>query len=397
MSFPWKFANRVEHLKSSSIMEIAAKAQQLKAKGIDVVSLAAGEPDFNTPEAIQAAATRAMQDGITKYTPAPGFPVLREAIAKWALDHNQIHVNPNEVMVTSGAKHAIYLALQCLLDPGDVVLVPTPAWVSYGPMVELTGATLVPLPTYEEDGYRPNVDHWKGLSLPKNAKGIIINSPNNPTGAVYTKDDLIKLVSWAMQRNLWILSDEIYDQILYDGMKFTSTAALGPEAKRCTITINGFSKCYAMTGWRLGWTLAEPELIERMAALQSQSNSHVTSFVQWAGLAACKLPHSVIEQMVTEFDKRRNYCMERLNGMKDHLSYARPAGAFYFFLNLNKVLTRKKITDQEFCRTLLEQYYVGSVPGSTFGKEKTMRISYATSMNQLEKAFDRLERCLEEC
>lgn len=389
-----KFASRVEHLKGSSIMEISAKAQELKAKGIDVISLAAGEPDFNTPKEIQEAATKAMQDGITKYTPSAGFSNLREAVAEWVTTHSHYDVKSNEVLITSGAKHGIYLALQCLLDPGDVVLVPTPAWVSYGPMVELTGATLLPLPTFEEDGYRPNVDHWKGLSLPKNAKGIILNSPNNPTGAVYTREDLKKVVGWAMQRNLWILSDEIYDQILYDNVPYSSVAALGPEAKQCTITINGFSKCYAMTGWRLGWTIAEPELISKMSALQSQSNSHVTSFVQWAGLTACKLPHSIVENMVKEFDIRRLYCMKRLNGLSDYLSYARPTGAFYFFINLTKHLTDRKITDLEFCKTLLEQYHVGAVPGSTFGKDRSMRISYAASLNQLERAFDRIEKCL---
>lgn len=386
-----RFASRINTLKSSSIMEIAARAQELKSKGHDVISLAAGEPDFNTPEAIQNAATKAMADGITRYTPAPGFTALREAIAEKVTKENGYEVRPEEVMVTSGAKHGIYLALQCLVDPGDSILIPTPAWVSYNPMIELAGASTIPLPLYEEDGYRPNVDRWKGMAIPPNAKGMIINSPNNPTGVTYTRDDLMKLVGWAMQRNLWILSDEIYEQIVFDGMKNTSVGALGPEVKSKTITISGFSKSYCMTGWRLGWTIADKEVVNKMSALQSQSNSHVTSFVQWAGITAAKLPPQTIQSMVAEFDKRRKYCMERLDKLSDYLTYVRPTGAFYFFINMSKFLVPRKMSDTEFCKELLMKHYVGAVPGSSFGKENSLRISYAISIEQLKKAFDRLE------
>lgn len=386
-----KFANRINTLKSSSIMEIAARAQELKAQGHPVVSLAAGEPDFNTPEVIQNAATQAMKEGITRYTPAPGFLALRESIAELVTKENGFNVHPDEVVVTSGAKHAIYLTLQCLVDPGDAILVPTPAWVSYSPMVELAGASIIPLPLYEEDGYRPNVDRWKNMAIPPNAKGIILNSPNNPTGVVYTKEDLVKLTSWALQRNLWIMSDEIYEKILYDGAVHTSVAALGPEAKASTITISGFSKSYAMTGWRFGWTIADKEVSKKMAALQSQSNSHVTSFVQWAAITACKLPPTIVDNMVGEFAKRRKYCIDRLDKMSDFLTYTKPQGAFYFFINLNKFLAPRKMTDTEFCKELLNKYYVGAVPGSSFGKDNSLRISYATSIKVLEESFNRLE------
>jgi aspartate aminotransferase len=389
-----KLANRVGALKSSSIMEISARAAEMKAKGLDVISLAAGEPDFNTPEAIQHAATKAMADGITKYTPAPGFLALREAIAEKVTRDNGFDVKPDEVIITAGAKHALYLTMQCLLQEGDVVLVPTPAWVSYSPMIELTGASIFPLPLLEEDGYRPNVDRWKGLAIPPNAKGIILNSPNNPTGVSYTKEDLVRLVGWALQRNLWIMSDEIYEHILYDGNKHTSIASLGPEVRSHTITISGFSKSYCMTGWRLGWAIAEKPLIQKMSALQSQSNSHVTSFVQWAGVTAAKLPSQQIASMVAEFDKRRKYVMGRLDKMSDHLSYVTPSGAFYFFINLSKWLIPRKMTDVEFCKELLSTYHVGAVPGSQFGKENTMRISFATSLKNLEAGMDRLEKFL---
>jgi aspartate aminotransferase len=389
-----KIANRVSSLKSSSIMEISARAAQLKAQGHEVISLAAGEPDFNTPEPIQAATTLAMKEGITKYTPAPGFQALREAIAEKVTEENGYSVDPEEVLVTSGAKHGLYLTLQCLVDPGEAVLIPIPAWVSYRPMIELAGASVIPLPLYEEDGYRPNVDRWKGLAIPPNAKGIIINSPNNPTGVVYSREEIMKLTGWALQRNLWIISDEIYEKIIYDQLTHTSVAALGPEAKRATITISGFSKSYAMTGWRFGWAIAEKPFIAKMAALQSQSNSHVTSFVQWAAITACGLPPSVAGSMVAEFDKRRRYCMDRLDKLSQHLTYTRPTGAFYIFINLSKWLLANKMTDLEFCKDLLEIAHVGVVPGSSFGKEHAIRISYATNIENLKKGFDRLESFL---
>lgn len=389
-----KLSSRVAPLKSSTIMDISAKAAGLKAQGLDIVSLAAGEPDFNTPQAIRDAATQAMNEGITRYTPAGGFQVVREAVAEMVSRENGFSVKPDEVVITTGAKHALYLALQCLCDAGDAVLVPTPAWVSYTTMIELTGATMIPLPLFEEDGYRPNIDRWKGMAIPPNAKGILLNTPNNPTGAVYSKSDLMKVVSWAMQRNLWIMSDEIYEKITYDGIKHTSIASLGPEVKDATITISGFSKSYAMTGWRLAWAIAEKNLISKMSALQSQSNSHTTSFVQWAGLTAAKLPPNIAQDMVKEFDARRHYCIDRLAKLSSVVTYAKPEGAFYFFLNLSKWLSERKMNDVDFCNELLNRYHVAAVPGSAFGKEGGLRLSYANSTKNLEKAFDRLETFL---
>lgn len=389
-----KLAQRVNSLKTSSILEISAKANELKARGIDVISLAAGEPDFNTPEPIQQAATKAMADGITKYTPSPGFLKLREAIAEMVYQNNKVQVSPEEIVITAGGKQALYNALQCLTEPGDAVLLPTPAWVSYTPMIELAGAQIIPLPLFEEDGFRPNVDRWKGMAIPPNAKGIILNSPNNPTGVVYEREDLIRLVGWALQRNLWILSDEIYEKITYDGIPHVSVAALGPEVKNHTITVSGFSKSYCMTGWRLGWSIAEKELTQKMAALQSQSTSHVTSFVQMAAIAAAKLPSSYIDNMVTAFERRRNYCIQRLSKLSEHITYVKPTGAFYFFLNCAQWLNRNKMTDMELCKELLEKAQVGVVPGSFFGKDKFIRISFATSDENLAKAFDRIEKYL---
>jgi aspartate aminotransferase len=388
------FASRVDSLKSSATMDISAKAQELKAKGHDVIGLAAGEPDFDTPETIRAAAVQALADGITRYTPAPGFLSLREAIAEKVRKDYGFDTNADEIVVTCGAKHAIYLALQCLVGPGDAVLLPTPAWVSYAPMIELTGGTVIPLPLHEEDNFQVNVDRWKGLAIPPNARGIIINSPNNPTGAVYTKDQLKRLAGWAMQRNLWILSDEIYDKVTFEGNTHTSIASLGPEVKAMTITVNGFSKSHCMTGWRLGWSVSDPELAKKMANLQSQSNSHVTSFVQWAGLAAAKLPNHDLEKMVKEFDARRQYCCERLSRLSKWVSYSKPQGAFYLFINLSKWLHERQMSDVEFAKNFLASQYVGTVPGSAFGKQDYIRISYATSLANLKKAFDRLEAFL---
>ena len=347
-------------------MDISARALELKAQGNDVISLAAGEPDMNTPEPIQLAATRAMAEGITRYTPAAGFGALREAIAQMVTRENGFEVTPEEIVITSGAKHAIYLTLQCLIEPGDAILIPTPAWVSYGPMIELSGANIIPLPLYEEDGYRINVDRWKGMAIPPNARGIILNSPNNPTGVVYSKEEMVRAVGWAMQRDLWILSDEIYEKVLFEGAKHTSIGSLGPEVKSCAITISGFSKSYCMTGWRLGWAIAEKELIKKMASLQSQSNSHVTAFVQWAGITAASLPKTYVQAMVDQFDKRRRFCMERLDKLSDSVHYVRPTGAFYFFVNLSKWLTPRKMSDVEFCKELLTKHHLAVVPGSSF-------------------------------
>lgn len=389
-----KLANRVSSLKSSSIMEISAKAAELKAQGLDVISLAAGEPDFNTPEPIQKAATKAMTDGITKYTPVPGFLALRQAVAELVTEQNKFPVSPDEVLITCGAKHALYLALQCLVEEGDAVLVPTPAWVSYTAMIELAGAQFIPLPLFEEDGFRPNLDRWKGMAIPPNARGIILNSPNNPTGVVYTRDDLIRLVGWALQRNLWIIADEIYEKILYDGVEHVSIAALGPEVRSHTITISGFSKSHCMTGWRLGWAITDRELLQKMTAMQSQSISHIASMVQWAGITAAKLPAHYVGDMVAAFEKRRNYCLERLEKLTDIVSYVKPSGAFYIFINVSKYLNARKMSDVELCRELLAKAHVGLVPGTSFGKEKYIRLSYATSQENLAKAFDRIEAYL---
>lgn len=389
-----KLASRVAALQSSSIMDIAAQAGALKAKGVDVVTLAAGEPDFNTPEEIQAAATKAMAEGITKYTPSAGFNALREAIAEKVTRENGFPVKPEEVLITSGAKHALYFALQTLAEAGDAVLVPTPGWVSYHAMVELTGAQMIPLPIYEEDGFQLNVDRWKGMAIPPNARGILINSPNNPTGVAYSREQLKKFVGWALQRNLWILSDEIYEKILYDGAEHVSIASLGPEVRNHTITVSGFSKSHCMTGWRLGWAIGPADIIKKMSALQSQSISHVTSFVQWAGLTAAKLPASKVDAMVEKFDERRQYCLGRLEKMTEYCTYHRPNGAFYFFVNFSKFLNKVGKSDAEMCKELLSDHHVAIIPGSAFGKEKFVRISYANNVENLKKAFDRIEAYL---
>ncbi len=389
-----KVANRCDTLKSSSIMEISSKVSELKLQGFDVISLAAGEPDFNTPVEIQNAATAAMRDGITKYTPSAGFMVLRQAVAELVTRENDFQVDADQVVITCGAKHGLFLALQCLCNPGEAVLVPTPAWVSYGAMAELAGAYIIPLPLLEEDGFRPNVDRWKGMALPSNVKGIILNSPNNPTGAVYSKDDLMKLVTWAVARDLWIISDEIYEKIIYDGQKHFSVASLGPEVKDRTITISGFSKSHCMTGWRLGWALAEKHVAEKLSSFSSQSISHVTSFVQMGALTATKLPGSVVQKMVGEFDNRRKYVAGRLDKMREHVSYRMPQGAFYFFVNCTEFLCRKNMSDAEMCRDLLVKRHVGLVPGSSFGCERFVRLSYATSLENLRRALDRFEEYL---
>ncbi|MBI1860600.1 MAG: pyridoxal phosphate-dependent aminotransferase [Deltaproteobacteria bacterium] len=386
-----RFSQRCESLKSSSIMEISAKAAELKLQGFDVISLAAGEPDFNTPIEIQNAATKAMADGITKYTPAPGFLTLRQAVADHVTRENDFPVEPSEVVITCGAKHALYTAIQCLVNPGEAVLVPTPAWVSYGAIVELAGGYIIPLPLLEEDGFRPNVERWKGMALPSNVRGIILNSPNNPTGAVYSRDDLMKLVSWALSRDLWIISDEIYEKITYDQLRHVSVASLGPEVKGRTVTVSGFSKSHCMTGWRLGWTITEKDLAQKISAFTSQSISHVTSFAQMGALTAARMGHGVVDKMVSEFDARRQYVASRLDKWSGDVAYTMPHGAFYFFVKCSKLLSRKWVNDVQMCRDLLANQHIGLVPGASFGSSGYVRLSYATSMENLHRALDRFE------
>lgn len=387
-----KVAERCQALKSSSIMEISAVANELKAQGFDVVSLAAGEPDFNTPVEIQNAATKAMQEGITKYTPAPGFLALRQAVAEKVSRENDFPVGSNEVVITCGAKHAIFLALQGLCNPNEAVLVPTPAWVSYGAMVELAGGYIIPLPLVPEDGFRPNVERWKGMALPSNVKGLILNSPNNPTGAVYSREEITRLVSWALSRDLWIISDEIYEKITY-GEPHVSVSSLGPEVRSRTVTVSGFSKSHCMTGWRVGWAICEKGLAEKLSAYSSQSISHVTSIAQMGALCAAKLSPAVVQRMVDEFDSRRRYVASRLDKMKG-VGYRMPTGAFYFFIDCTPFLSAKKMTDIEMCRDLLTKFHVGLVPGAAFGCDRYVRLSYATSMDNLRRALDRFESYL---
>ncbi|MBI4403088.1 MAG: pyridoxal phosphate-dependent aminotransferase [Deltaproteobacteria bacterium] len=390
----FKYATRVGCLRPSPSNEISNLAIELKAQGRDVISLATGEPDFDTPEPIRQAAEQAIHSGVTRYTPTAGFLSLRQAIAqKYSVEY-QTSIHPDEIIITCGAKHAISLALQCLVEPGESVLLPTPAWTNFGPMIELAGASILPLPLFEEDGFKPNLDRLKRMAVPAGVKGIILNSPNNPTGAVLSRDDLVRIVCWALQRDLWIISDEVYDKILFEEIEHTPIASLGPEVRAHTIVANGLSKTYAMSGWRIGWAIADGAFIQKMVAMQSQTTQNAPSFAQSAAIAAIRLASSFVDEMVDIYDSRRQYCMRRLNTLHSHLSYVEPKGAFYFFINLGKWLSEREMTDTEFCRQLLLQQGIALVPGTAFGKERYVRLSYATSSENLANAFNRLDKFL---
>ncbi len=391
-----KLSSRVDILKQSVTLEIDAKAKALQESGVDVVNLAAGEPDFDTPPSIKNAAIDALRKGFTKYSNSQGLPVLRKVISQFIETRRKFSVTPDEIIVTAGAKHAIFLALQCLIEPGDYVLLPIPAWISYVPCIELAGGKVIPLPLHGSNGFQIDLDEWKKMALPPTCRGIIINTPNNPTGVCLNYETLKALVAWAIQRNLWILSDEIYADIVFDGQKHFSIASLGSEELRqCVITIDGLSKNSCMTGWRLGWAIATSELIKKMTAYQSHSNSHVATFVQMAALEAFNEYNVSLPSMVKEFDQRRRFCIKALDELSEYLSYTRPTGAFYFFINLSKWLTKKKMNDIEFCKRFLEKFHVGVVPGEAFGIKNHIRISYATSIENLKKGMARLGKFLE--
>ncbi len=391
----WEFAKRTKGVNESETLAMSAKAAALKAAGHDVISLAAGEPDAPTPDPVQQAATDAMHRGFTRYAPPQGYLALREAIAAKTHRDYGYPVHPDEVFVTGGAKMALYLALQTLLDPGDSVLLPTPAWVSYRAMVELCGAQVIPIPLDESQHFALDLDKLKGCAVPLKTRGIILNTPHSPTGTVLTREELMRLAGWALQRNLWIMVDEVYDKLVYEG-NHVPMASLGPEVQSQTITINSFSKTYSMTGWRLGYAIAPKKVIAKMTAIQSQSLSHPTSFVQMAGIAALKLPQSHLEHMCKTFRERRDFCVARLNEVNPLMKFGVPHGAFYFFVDVQPWLQTFGKSDAEFCHYFLEKYHVGVVPGSAFGKDGYVRLSYASSLDQLKKGLSRFAQCINE-
>jgi aspartate aminotransferase len=381
----------------SATLAAGAKAKQLKAEGVNVFDFSLGEPDFATPEHICAAAARAAQTGHTHYTPAAGTPELRKAVAKWYEKTYAIRYSPEQVIVSNGAKHSIYTALAALVGPGDEVVIPTPYWVSYSDMVEMTGARYVLVPTTLESGFKMSPAQLRAAITPR-TKLLMLNSPNNPTGTVYTRPELEALADVVLQTKIAVLSDEIYEKLIFGDAKATCFAAMRPELAERTITVSGASKTYAMTGWRMGWALGPANVIKAMGNVQSQMTGCPSSVSQAAALAALEGDQGCVEAMRRDFEARRDLVCRRLAAMPG-VRCRVPEGAFYAFFDVSqhfgRTLGGRKVTDSSsFCAAALETAHVNLVPGSAFGAEGYVRLSYATSREQLNGGLDRLEAWL---
>lgn len=386
-------SRRAASVSPSPTLAITAKAKAMQAEGIDVVSFGAGEPDFDTPQFIKDAAVKSLESGFTKYTPTSGTPDLKKAICDKLQRENGLEYKPNQIIVSLGAKHSIYNAVLATVNPGDEVILPAPYWVSYPEIIGMAEGKAVCIETDESTGFTVPIDTLRAAITPK-TKMLILNSPSNPTGGVYDRKQIEQIAELAVEKGFYVLSDEIYEKIIYDGREHVSIASFGDEIKKLTITINGFSKAFSMTGWRLGYAAAEKDIVEAMEAIQSHSASNLVSFTQPAAVAALNGPREVVDSMVEEFDKRRKHIVNRLNSIMG-ITCAMPGGAFYVFPNVSglygKLFAGKPITtSDEFADYLLAEAKVAIVPGSGFGADKYVRLSYATSMANIDKGLDRI-------
>lgn len=392
-------SRKAEQISPSLTLVIDAKAKKMKAEGIDVIGFGAGEPDFNTPENIQEAAIKAIKDGYTKYTPTSGIVELKEAICKKFSSDNGLTYKPSQVIVSTGAKQCLANAFQAILNPGDEVIIPTPYWVSYPELVKLADGVPVFVVTTEENQFKYSIDLLR-KSITSKSKAILLNSPGNPTGTVYTKDELVAIAQFAKENDLIIISDEIYEKLIYSKeTHHISIAALSEDAYFRTITINGVSKSYAMTGWRIGYAASGNEsIVKLMTNIQSHYTSNPNSIAQYASNEALNGDQEVIKHMINEFKNRRDYMVEKINSMK-YVSCIKPEGAFYVMINISKVLDKKvdgKLIDNSlnFSNLLLEKEKVAVVPGSAFGVDNYIRLSYATSLKNIELGLSRIEHFL---
>ena len=381
-------AKRIQKVTPSMTLAIEAKAKRLKQEGVDIISFSAGEPDFDTPAQIKQSAIDALNKGVTKYTPASGTVELRKAISEKLIRENHLSYTPDQVVVSCGAKHAIYNVLQVLIESGDEVIIPSPYWLSYPEMVTLAGGTSVILKTEFKDGYCPSPKALEKL-VTKKTKLLILNSPSNPTGAVLSKELLSKIVDIAKAHSFFILSDEIYEKLIFDGKEHFSIAALDPQILERTITVGGASKSYAMTGWRLGFSASPKPIAEACASLQSHSTSNPTSFAQAGYLEALKSGEADVQKMRAAFEKRRDLIF-RLVSSVPKLKPFRPSGAFYLFVDISET----KLASLRFSERLLDEAKVAVVPGVAFGDDHTIRISFATSEQLIEAGISRIREWL---
>ncbi len=381
----------------SSTMAIDSLYKSMKAQGIDVVGFGAGEPDFPTPDNIKSACVQALQENKTKYTAASGIMELKRAVCYRMKEDCNLDYSPENVVIASGAKHNVYLAVRALVDPGDEVVIPAPYWVSYSEIVSMCGGIPVVAQTREDDGFKLTPQELDEV-ITDRTKCVMFNSPSNPTGMMYTRQELQALAEVCVRRDIYIIADEIYYKLVYDGREFVSIASLGEDVKERTIIINGVSKSYAMTGWRIGYSLAPAHISKIMANYVSHSTAAPSTLSQWAAVEALTGPQDEVEQMRQAFESRRNYMVERVNAIPE-VSCLMPEGAFYIMMNITKLLGRtvegQTITDSDsFAQLLLEKGLVAVVPGSGFDAPNFVRWSYATSRSNIQEGMDRLERFL---
>lgn len=394
-----QFSERILKIKPSATLAINALANSLKAKGVDVIGFGTGEPDFDTPMPIKMAAVRAIEAGKTKYTPAGGIPELKSAIVGKFKRDNGLAYETAQVTVNCGGKHSFYNLMQVLLNEGDEVIVPAPYWVSYPPIVELAGGTPVIVPAPEAKGFKLSPEQLE-RAITKKTRAVIINSPSNPTGAAYSREELEALAGVLLKRDVLIISDDIYESILYNGKGFVNMANLSPELKERTVVLNGASKAYSMTGWRIGYMAGHRDIIAKVEILQSQSTSNPTSISQWASVEALTGDQSVITAMVEAFDRRRKVIVDGLNGVPG-MSCLNPEGAFYAFPNIEGIMklpgwkaVKKKYSEESdsaaLTAYLLEEAQVAVVPGVEFGADSNIRLSFATSDENIVRGVERI-------
>jgi aspartate aminotransferase len=380
-----EISERAAQLTPSLTLSIDSKAKAMKAEGLDVCGFGAGEPDSDTPEHRKRAAIEALEAGFTKYTPNAGIPELRQAIADKLAADNGLNYRAGQVVVSNGAKHACYNAILATCQPGDEVVIPAPYWVSYPDMVRLVGAEPVIVPTSERNAWKMRPEDFENAMTPR-TKMLIMNSPGNPTGSVYTREELEAIVNVAAEEDIYVLSDEIYEKLVYDEAKHVSIGSLSKEAYDLTITVNGFSKSYAMTGWRLGY-LAAPDAVARAVdSIQSHTSSNPSSFSQYGALAALKGDQQPLADMREEFEMRRNYMFDRISKISN-VTAVKPQGAFYILVNISQL----GLSSQNFADRLLSKANVAVVPGAAFGDDRTVRFSYATSLDVIKKGLDRFQ------
>ena len=381
----------------SATLAVNALAKKMRAEGKDVVGFGTGEPDFETPDRISYAGIRAICDGQTKYTPAAGIVPLRKAVCKRLKEDYDLDYDETQVVVASGAKHSVYLALAVLVDPGDEVILPAPYWVSYYEMIRLVGGVPVVVTAGEDQNFKITAEQLEA-AITEKTKAVMINNPSNPTGAIYTKEELQALADVCVRHDLFIIADEIYDKLIYDGASFTSIPTLGEDVKAHTILINGVSKTYSMTGWRVGYAVAEKPVASAMSSYASHSTGAPAAMAQYAAQEALEGPQDEVEAMRKVFEERRNYLVSRMNAM-DGVSCLTPNGAFYVMMNLEQLFGKTIdgeviATADDFARLFLEKSMVAVVSCTAFGAPSFVRWSYATSMENIQKGMDRLEQFL---